>query len=49
MQKKCYEDILKNDFISREIYNNLGLVFLLKELNCLTIQFQNTHTRFQQN
>ena len=28
--KKCYEDILKNDFISREIYNNLGLVFLLK-------------------
>ena len=28
--KKCYEDILKNDFISREIYNNLGLVYLLK-------------------
>ena len=28
--KKCYEDILKNNFISREIYNNLGLVYLLK-------------------
>ena len=28
--KNCYEDILKNNFISREIYNNLGLVYLLK-------------------
>lgn len=28
--KKCYEDILENNFISREIYNNLGLVYLLK-------------------
>jgi tetratricopeptide (TPR) repeat protein len=31
--KKCYEDILKNGFISREIYNNLGLVYLLKGIN----------------
>ena len=37
--KKCYEDILKNDFISREIYNNLGLVYLLKgiELSDISI------------
>lgn len=31
--KKCYEDILLNNFTSREIYNNLGLVFLLKAIS----------------
>ena len=45
--KKCYEDILKNNFISREIYNNLGLVYLLKGIELSEIQFQNTHTPFQ--
>ena len=29
--KLCFEDILKK-FTSREIYNNLGLVFLLKAI-----------------
>ena len=27
--KACFEDILKNNFTSREIYNNLGTVYLL--------------------
>ena len=27
--KQCFEEILKNKFNSREIYNNLGLVYLL--------------------
>ena len=27
--KQCFEEILKNKFTSREIYNNLGLVYLL--------------------
>ena len=27
--KDCFEDILKNNFTSREIYNNLGTVYLL--------------------
>ena len=29
LAKECYETILKNKFNSREIYNNLGLAFLL--------------------
>ena len=29
LAKECYEAILKNKFNSREIYNNLGLAFLL--------------------
>ena len=31
--KLCFEDILKENFTSREIYNNLGLVFLLKAIS----------------
>tara|TARA_B110000046_G_scaffold151973_1_gene160903 strand:+ start:809 stop:2218 length:1410 start_codon:yes stop_codon:yes gene_type:complete len=27
--KKCFEDIIRNNFNSREIYNNLGTVYLL--------------------
>lgn len=29
LAKDCFEDILKNNFTSREIYNNLGTVYLL--------------------
>ena len=29
LAKECFEDILKNNFTSREIYNNLGTVYLL--------------------
>ena len=31
--KLCFEDILKENFTSREIYNNLGLVLLLKAIS----------------
>ena len=29
LAKQCFEDIIQNKFISREIYNNLGTVYLL--------------------
>ena len=30
--KECFKEIIKNNFISREIYNNLGLSFLLNAI-----------------
>lgn len=31
--KMCFEDILRNNFTSREIFNNIGLVYLLKGIS----------------
>ena len=31
--KKLYEDILKNEFTTKEIFNNLGLAYLIEALN----------------
>tara|TARA_B100001059_G_C17792411_1_gene560955 strand:- start:142 stop:1524 length:1383 start_codon:yes stop_codon:yes gene_type:complete len=31
--KICFEDILRNNFTSREIFNNIGLVYLLKGIS----------------
>ena len=30
--KECFEEIIKNNFVSREIYNNLGLSYLLNAI-----------------
>ena len=39
---KCYEHILSKNFTSREIYNNLGALYLLKAINLHTLQLKPT-------